>query len=241
MASDPTPPTAKQLLHDLQHNEAFQHQPVAGTELDPHLALLRTWQSARLATTYADLLADKQFRPACEFFLSDIYAPRDFSQRDHDTQRIHDFLSRVFPAHAVQLLTDVVELNSLSTELDHQLVRVLVDQLQVTDHITVELYAEGYRLCANNPEREHQIDLVTQIVTKVGEGSHLRVIGVGMKLVRGVVYRAGWNELYDFLQHGYDAFRQMRDVKSFVEIVAQRERRILSQIFSHHPNPLAIG
>lgn len=240
MSSDSTPPTAKQLLHDLQHNEALQHQPITETGLDPHLALLRTWQSERLANTYADLLADKQYRPACEFFLSDIYAPRDFSQRDHDTQRIHDFLSRVFPAHTVQLLTDVVELNTLSTELDQLLVNVLVDQLKVTDRITVELYAEGYRLCDNLTAREHQIDLVTRVVTQVGEGARKRIIGVAMKLVRVPVYQAGWVDLYDFLRNGYDAFRQMRDVTTFVKIVEQRERRILSQIFSGHLNPLTI-
>jgi hypothetical protein len=240
MTTDPTPPTAKQLLQELQYNEALRHQPVAGTELDPHLVLLRTWQSERLATTYADLLVDKQYRPACEFFLSDIYAPRDFSQRDHDTQRIHEFLLRVFPAHMMQLLTDVVELNTLSAELDQQLVRMLVDQLKVTDRITVELYAEGYRLCDNFTAREHQIDLVTRVVTQVGEGARKRIIGVAMKLVRVPVYQAGWVELYDFLRHGYDAFRQMRDVTSFVQIVEQRERRILSQIFSNHPAPLAL-
>ena len=240
MTSDPTPPTAKQLLQELQHNETLRHQPVAGTELDPHLVLLRTWQSERLARTYADLLADKQYRPACEFFLSDIYAPRDFSQRDHDTQRIHDFLSRVFPAHMVQLLTDVVELNTLSAELDQQLVNVLVDQLQVTDRITVELYAEGYRLCDNLTAREHQIDLVTRVVTQVGEGSRKRIIGVAMKLARVPVYQAGWVELYDFLRHGYDAFRQMRDVTSFVQIVEQRERHILNQLFANPPVPLTL-
>lgn len=240
MTTDSTPPTAKQLLHDLQHNEALQHQPITETGLDPHLALLRTWQSERLANTYADLLADKQYRPACEFFLSDIYAPRDFSQRDHDTQRIHDFLLQIFPAHAVQLLTDVVALNNLSTELDQQLVHVLADQLNVTDHITIELYAEGYRLCDNFTERERQITLVTQVVKQVGEGARSRVIGVGLKLVRAPVYQAGWGELYDFLRHGYNAFRQMRDVTTFVQIVEQRERRILNQLFSNHPNPLVI-
>jgi hypothetical protein len=110
--TDPKLPNPKQLLHDLQHDEALRHQPVLATDLDPPLARLRQWQSERIARTYADLLADKRYRPACLFFLSDIYAPRDFSQRDHDVERIHTFLSRVVPAQMLQLLTDVVELNS---------------------------------------------------------------------------------------------------------------------------------
>jgi hypothetical protein len=114
-----------QLLHDLQHSEELKHQPSGADGLHPQLALLREWQANRLARTYADLLADPRYRPACEFFLSDIYAPRDFSQRDHDLERIHQFLSRVLPATTIQLLTVTVELNSLTNTLDNYLRQVL--------------------------------------------------------------------------------------------------------------------
>ena len=240
MKTDPKLPNAGQLLHDLQHNQELRHQPVLATELDPHLALLRKWQSERLAHTYADLLTDKRYRPACLFFLSDIYAPRDFSQRDHDVERIHAFLSRVVPAQMLQLLTDVVELNSLTNALDQKLVQVLVNQLNVTDTITSELYAEGYRICDHYAKRIRQIDLITRVAAQVGEGARLMVVGAAMKLVRGPAHRAGWAELYDFLEHGYGAFKQMRDVKNFVQLVEQREKRILNQIFSGHPDPFAI-
>lgn len=240
MKTEPKLPNAGQLLHDLQHNQALRHQPVLATELDPPLVLLRQWQSERLARTYADLLADKRYRPAGLFFLSDIYAPRDFSQRDHDVERIHAFLSRVVPAQMLQLLTDVVELNSLTKVLDRQLVLVLTNKLNVTDTLTPELYAEGYRHCDNYAERIHQIDLITRVVVQVGEGARTLVVGAAMKAVRGPAHRAGWAELFDFLEHGYDAFKRMRDVKTFVQIVEQREKRILNQIFSGHPDPFTI-
>jgi hypothetical protein len=240
MKSAPKLPDADKLLHDLQHSQELQHQRVAGTELDPHLALLRTWQSGRLASTYADLLTDKQYRPACLFFLSDIYAPRDFSQRDQDIERFHAFLARLVPASILKLLTDVVELNTLTNELDHRLLRVLVDKLGMGNTITPELYASGYRMCNNYVQRVHQIDLVTEVVTHVAKGARLMVVGAAMKIMRGPAHRAGLVELYDFLEHGYDAFKQMRDVKTFVQLVERREKRILSQIFSSHPDPFAI-
>jgi hypothetical protein len=238
--TDPKLPNVGKLLHDLQHNEALRHQRVIGTELDPSLALLRTWQSERLTRTYADLLTDPQYRPACLFFLSDIYAPRDFSQRDHDAERIHTFLARIIPAQMLQLLTDVVALNALTNELDWRLVRVLVDKLHVADTITPELYGEGYRICDNYTERIHQIDLITRVVRQVGAGARLRGVGAAMKLVRGPAHRAGWVEVYAFLEHGYAAFKQMRDVKTFEQLVERREKRILSRIFSSHPDPFVI-
>ena len=101
-------PDAARLLYDLQHSDELRQQPVAEAGLGPGLALLRLWQSQRLAQTYADLLADPRSSPALRFFLSDLYAPRDFSQRDHDVERIYAFLSRVMPAQTLQLLTDVI-------------------------------------------------------------------------------------------------------------------------------------
>jgi hypothetical protein len=234
------PPDTARLLHDLQHRDELRHQPVPESRLDPHLARLRTWQSERLARTYADLLADRHYRPACIFFLSDIYAPCDFSQRDHDFERIHAFLSRIVPPPMLQVLTDAIKLNALTNELDNRLLRVLVDDLGVTNTISPHLYAEGYRRCDNYAERVHQIDVITRLAAQVGEGAHFFGVGVALKIIRGPAHRAGWIEVCDFLERGYDAFRQMRDVKRFVSIIEQRETRILDQIFSGSPDPFAV-
>ncbi len=240
MNSNSKPPDAAQLLRDLQANEALKHQRIAEAGLDPALALLRVWQSERLARTYADLLDDKQYRPACEFFLSDIYAARDFSQRDHDLERIHATVSHIAPPQIEQALTKLVELNRLTNQLDGRLVRVLTDQLGVTDTLTPEIYAAGYRLCDNYAERVHQIDLTTDLLTQVGGWAHLLVVGLALKIVRVPAHQAGWVDLYDFLEHGYAAFRRMRDVPKFVATVDQRERRILDQIFASQPDPFAL-
>jgi hypothetical protein len=80
------------LLYDLHHGAALRQQRVAGVPLDPQLVLLRLWQSQRLAQTSADRLAAPCSGPARRFFLSNLYARRDFSQRDHDVERIAAFL-----------------------------------------------------------------------------------------------------------------------------------------------------
>lgn len=231
---------ASKLLRDLQSDEALRHRRVAGAELAPEYALLRAWQSERLARTYADLLADAQYRPACLFFLSDIYAPRDFSQRDHDLERIHALTPGVAPQQVRQLLANLVELNRLSNQLDEQLVRALVDQLGVTDAITPEQYAEAYRVCDNYPDRVRQIDLIAHAVTQVGTWARLPMIGVALKIMSGPVRQMGWVEVQDFLERGYAAFRQMRDVSRFVSIVETREKRILDQIYARAANPFAV-
>ena len=240
MPDQPTARDGARILYELQHNDALRQQAVAEAALDPELAMLRTWQSQRLAQTYADILIDPHAGPACRFFLSDIYAPRDFSQRDHDVERIYAFLSRLMPAQTLQLLTDIIALNHLTNELDTDLCRVLAEQPGVTDAITPQRYAEAYRACANYQARVQQIDCITTVLTQVGAGARLGVVGLAMKLVRRPAQRAGWSELYDFLARGYAAFRQLQDVPTFVGTIAHRERRILDQLYSGNPAPFTI-
>jgi hypothetical protein len=233
MSVDSGSSKAARLLHELQHNEALKHRRMEGAALDPRLTLLRTWQSERLTQTYADLLNDKRYRPPCLFFLSDIYAPRDFSQRNHDAERVHDFLAPVVPPKMLQLLTDVIELNTLTDDLDDRLIHVLVDNLGVTETIIPQNFAEGYRICDNYAERVQQIDLITKIVVQLAEGARLLIVGIDLKIIRGPAQRAGWVELYDFLKRGYEAFKPIHDAKFFAGTIEQREKALLDQIFAN--------
>lgn len=240
MTSKTNLPDPGKLLRNLETSQDLRHQAVESGELEPRLAHLRAWQSARLGRTYADLMKDPQYRPACEFFLSNIYAPRDFSQRDHDTERIHTFLSKVVPAPMLQLLTDVVEVNALTNELDQKLIDVLFEDLAVTSEISAAQYAAAYRRCDNYKARYHQINLITRILGEIALGARLAGVGLAMNIIKGPAVRAGWVDFYDFLAQGYAAFKKMRDVKTFVRILDQREKRILSRIYTHHPDPFSV-
>jgi hypothetical protein len=101
----------------MQHQEDMKRQLVPEHKLEPSLARLRISQCERLERTYPDLLADPAFAPACHFFLTDIYGPRDFSQRDHDFERLHALLSRFLPDHMLRLLKHAIDLNALTAEL----------------------------------------------------------------------------------------------------------------------------
>jgi hypothetical protein len=241
MAKDDKPLDPARLRRQLQDAEDMRHVDVVSAGLEPRLALLRGWQSERLATTYADLLADPHTRPAGLFFLSDIYGPHDFTQRDHDAERLHEILSRLIPAPMLQQLSDVIALNRLSAALDQQMVTVLCDQLGITEGITGPLYAEAYRRCDNRAERERQIDLIVTVLKEAAQGARWPGAGMALKLIRGPAKKAGWTELYAFLEHGQAAFKHIRDVKAFVATVEQRERRILEQIFAGQADPLATG
>jgi hypothetical protein len=87
--------------------------------------LLKQWQADRLARTYADLLASERYAPAAEFFLSDLYGPKDFRGRDDELARVVPVMVRVLPARALFTLLEAVKMDTLSESLDTDMVKAL--------------------------------------------------------------------------------------------------------------------
>jgi len=225
------------VLVDVQRSPETQRQEVPGSGLEPRMVLLRVWQSERLKITYADFLADERSAPACQFFLSDVYAPQDFSQRDHDLVTLHGLLSRFIPAPLLSLLADAIELNQLSYSLDTCLLDALVNQLGMVDEITTALYAAGYRVCDNYTERVRQIDLMTRILREVGEGAGQPLVAITLKAARLPAQRFGWQDLHDFLVRGHAAFRRLGRKNELASTIQVREMRILDKIFAGETEP----
>jgi hypothetical protein len=79
--------------------------------------------------------------------------------------------------------------------------------------------------------------LLVDILSEVGDGSHLPLVGFTLRLARAPAQRYGWFELHDFLVRGYTAFKQMHDVDRFVSTIKEREIRILDAIFAGDSDP----
>lgn len=236
----PTPADAAKLLTHLAQARPGHRRIVGQHELEPEIALLRRFQSERLARTHADLLASPRYRPAAQFFLADVYGPRDFSQRDADMQRFYDGVRKVLPERAVAILADVVALSALTNVLDAQLIQVMVRELDVTNSITLEQYAEGYRLCDNYEERQRQLRLIEEIGRGLDRMVHVPLIGLSLRLAHGPAVLTGWSELQSFLERGFSAFKHMKGADHFLSTIMARETRILDDIFAHVPDPFEL-
>ena len=237
MSEAPSVKDAARLLSHLAQARPGHHQAVSPQELTPELALLRTWQADRLQGTYQDLLQSKRYRPAALFFLSDIYAARDFSQRNADLERFYQGVSKVLPERAVSILADAVELYQLSDRLDEEMATVLLQDLGATEAISAEQYAEAYRLLDNYDDRVRQIQLVAEIGRGVDKLVQIPFVGASLRLAHAPAVMAGWSELQGFLERGYSAFKHMKGADAFLNTVQQREMAILDAIFADEPIP----
>ena len=191
---------------------------------------LRAWQAARFERTYADLMASDRYRPAAEYFLSDLYGPKDFSERDDELARLLPVLTRILPASAIQTLAVGVELDLLSESLDLAMVQALLAAGQAADaDISEAAYIRAYRTCGNRPGREAQIELILQI------GEAIEIITRKPLLRAAIALHMG--ELHEFLDSGFHAFRNMRGAAEFLTIIRERETRILARLFAKHRTP----
>jgi hypothetical protein len=209
-------------------------------ELDPQLLLLRAWQTERLQRTHADLLASKRYGPACRFFISDVYGSKDFHQRNQDIEYMYVIMRRFIPDILLSLVRNAINLHHMTEELDRKLLKVLEQDLGLTDPITEEVYAEGYRLCDNYENRRRQIDTLIEIGHQVEFSTRFPPIGIALRLAGGPAKKAGWHDLHDFLDRGYKSFKKMGKAKKFLNTVQRREMQILDRIYDGLPDPFSI-
>jgi hypothetical protein len=226
-------------IHDLISNigKVSHREEIERSGLDPKMALLRVWQAERLARTYEDLLQQPRYRPACLFFLKDIYAARDFSQRDHDLETMYDFMRRFVPDAVSRPAALTIKLHRMTEQLDSQLLDVLVSQLGVVDSITVEQYAEAYRRCNNYRPRVEQIEAIVDICNHIDDIVRNPVTGPALKIARRPLRAAGYGEVVTFLERGYDSFKRMHGSHHFRKTLHERELDALDRMYAHDPDP----
>ena len=197
------------------------HELVEGKQLSPLIATLSAWQSVRLARTHADMLADPRFSQACAFFLDDIYAPKDFTQRDYDGHRIYHFMNRFLPEATLRPLAMALEVNSLTQQLDLALAETMRTHLGVADRFERWQYEEAYRLCDNYDTRMRQIDLIVEVGHQLERVRRVPFIHTTLRVARGPALRLGWVELQDFLERGFDAWKSLREPDTFLQRIGQ--------------------
>lgn len=201
---------------------------------DPVLARrrerLRAWQAARLAQTHADLLASPGFGRAAAFFLSDLYGPKDFSERDAEMEKILPLMTAMLPVSGLRTLLLAVEVDALSERFDTAMVNVLAERLD-REVLASDDYAAAYRKVGQRSSRELQIRLIGETGEALDALAHKTFVRGALKMMHGPAQMAGLGELHAFLQRGFDAFRSMRDADEFLAMIVGRETEVMQALF----------
>jgi hypothetical protein len=187
---------------------------------------VKRWQAQRLARTYPDLLASARYRPACEFFLEELYSAKDFEQRDQEALRVVPKLARMLPDRAVETMALAVELDATSESLDARLAQAIGLPLDA------EGYARAYRETGTLPERTLQIDTVDRIGRTLEKLARFPLLAGMLHMMRGPAEAAGFGHLHHFLQAGFDAFKSMGPAGEFLSVIRKRETALMQSLFA---------
>jgi hypothetical protein len=214
------------LVEALRSVIALRTRIAADPALSQRWIALKTWQSGRLRRTYADLFAQRRYQPAGEFFLTDIYGPKDFSQRDSEALRVVPKLARMLPAKAVETLREAVELDVLSETLDSRVAELVV--LPIDD----AGYCRAYRSAGTEAERRHQIEVIDRIGRSLEKLARIPLLAGMLHLMRRPAEAAGVGHLHAFLQNGFDAFKAMGPAGEFLSTLKRREIWLMEQMLA---------
>ena len=190
---------------------------------------LRTWQAARLARTHRDLLASPRYGPAANFFLTDLYGPKDFSERDDEIERILPTLMAALPASAIRTVALAIELDAISEELDAAMVAEL-RRAGAIANIGDEAYAAAFRRCGRQDEREMKVRLVGEVGEALAALTRKPLVRTALRLMHGPARLAGLGELHEFLDTGFNAFRHMGVAGEFLALIRSRESAFIEHL-----------
>ena len=197
---------------------------------------LADWQCQRLINSHADLYHSENYNLGVRFLFSDLYAPKDFSDRDRDLERIAPKLVKLLPDKVIHTLAHLIELNLQTQQLDTQLADQLFNQLhyQTVDH---ESYCHAYRACDNKESRHAQLENIQEVGKLLNKYARSRMLHFSLSISEKPADMAGLSALYQFLRSGFDAFHYMQDIPFLMQTLIQRERQILENIFANKTAP----
>ncbi|WP_026374687.1 FFLEELY motif protein [Aestuariibacter salexigens] len=194
---------------------------------------VQNWQCERLIASHQGMWNDPRFRPAMEFFVDELYGPKDFSQRDQDIARVVPKLAKVLPEKAILSLEAALNLNRLSFELDFAMAQQLQGQT-----INRESYAAAYVNVGREDDRVVQINVIELLGDQLADVVRFRGISTLIKLARKPAKLAGLLSLHEFLEAGYHAFKKLGDVHEFIDPIVEKERAIMHALLHDDTNPL---
>ncbi len=231
------PPAADQILLGLQAVAAERAARAADAALAASCDAVKRYQHGRFGVSYADLMAQPRYARAAEFFLTDLYGPADFSDRDDQFARIVPALVRLFPGHIVETVAELAELHALSERLDSAMARQRLAGGSARQAVAGAEYGRWWRAVGEPAARERQIALMVSVGQALDRYTRNLLLRQSLRLMRGPAAAAGLGALQAFLERGFDTFREMAGAQVFLDTIAARERQLAAALFAGGSGP----
>ncbi|MCS7079132.1 MAG: hypothetical protein NZ585_03665 [Chloracidobacterium sp.] len=203
---------------------------------------LQDFQVKQLKRNFSDLYNSKEYGPLCEFFVQDIYAPRDFEERNRSFEQISNYFRNALGERFFHGLIRLLDLYELSDALDNLMV-VTLEKMGVRRNISQEQYDEAYYRCNNYDARIEQLDLIVECFHFTHSLCQYRFIGMILKTARltAHMFTMSRDNIVDMLERGYNALRPVKNIQSLTDTIYERELKRLNRIYDFYSQRIALS
>jgi len=203
---------------------------------------LQDFQVKQLKRNFSDLYTSKEYGQLCEFFAQDIYAPRDFEERNRSFEQISSYFRNALGERFFHGLIRLLDLYEMSDAMDDLMVMTL-EKMGVRKNISQEQYDEAYYRCNNYDERIEQLDLIVECFHFTHNLCQYRFIGMILKTARMTshLFSSSKDSIVDMLERGYQALRPVKNIKPFTDTIYERELKRLNRIYDFYSQRVALS
>lgn len=186
---------------------------------------LKQFQVDRLKQTHSDLLNNPETREAALFFLNEIYSFKDLSKRDRDLEKLLPTMGKMFPENTLEVIANAMVLDGLTEELETKMAIKLGKSFTESD------YFKCYQEETSYEERLKQLNLVKDLGYNLCALVKLPLIATTLKMMRVPAKLANLEEMHEFLNTGFQTFKNTKNPEGFINTLVTREKDILNKIF----------
>ncbi|QDL56051.1 FFLEELY motif protein [Rhodoferax aquaticus] len=214
---------------------ALREAQVVAPRLGDAVIQIKQLQARRFEGTYRDLLRSEDFGDAARFFLTELYAAKDYSARDQQFSRIAKTIEKVFPASVIQTATQMASVHCLTEELDQAMGACWLEQ--PLDRDPVSRYIDCWRFVGARHERSTQLLGVLKLGKDLTQLTNTVGLSTLLKLMRRPAHLAGLESLQTFLETGFETFKTMSRCNDstgagyFLNQVRDREEAWITRFF----------
>jgi hypothetical protein len=191
---------------------------------------VQEFQVRRLKRDFRDIRMSAEYGPLCDFFASEIYSARDFTERNAGFRRVTTQFRNILGEEIYHGLIRLLDLHALTDRLDTEIASLLADQ-GTPVNFTETQYEEAYRKLDNYDDRSAQLEMIVESFHFTHRVSQMTFIGMVLKSAKIASGLFTKDHSIDLLDRAYWLMRDVKNIEPFTEEVARRELARLDRIY----------
>ena len=187
------------------------------------------WQLDYMIALFSDLIEAHDYKDAVDFIVSDL-AGVGISERDRDIERAGGVISNTLPQHPLETAAAALELNAAALEINLAILRELQVDGRLPQQITEADYVRACRRATSYEECMRLAHLAGELGETLKTLVRVPLLGGLLRTMRAPARAAGFSALHDFLETGFNTFREIPDIDLFLEQLVGRLDEIFQRI-----------